>query len=92
MTMHTPRPWYCDPSDTKHDFPARQPVFGGGFLLAEVAGNGKGSSGANARLIAAAPELYDVLARLAAECLRPEGPTDMTVREALTILQKTEGR
>lgn len=57
MKTHTPGPWYCDPSDTKHDFPARQQVFGGGYLLAEVAGNGKGSSGANARLIAAAPDL-----------------------------------
>lgn len=55
---HTPGPWYCNSYDTRHDFPARQyVVFGGGHLLVEVAGNGSGASGANARLIAASPEL-----------------------------------
>lgn len=61
---HTPGPWYCDPSDTKRDFPARQMVFGGGHLIAEVAGNGNGDSGANARLIAAAPDLLAALVEL----------------------------
>lgn len=67
-SKHTPGPWYCEPSDTKHAFPARQQVFGDGHLLAEVAGNGKGGSGANARLIAAAPDLLAALMRLIDHC------------------------
>jgi hypothetical protein len=61
--MHTPGPWTCDKYDTKHGFPARQLVFGGGSLLAEVCGNGKGSSGDNANLITTAPELLAALKR-----------------------------
>ncbi len=43
-----------------------------------------------ARLVAQAPAMFDVLARLAAQSLRPQGPLDVTVREAFSILAKVE--
>lgn len=74
---HIPGPWYCDQSDTKHDFPTRREIFGGGYLIAEVTGNGNGTSGANARLIAASPQLLHACLAAVEFITRSErGPLD----------------
>jgi hypothetical protein len=59
---HVPGPWTCNQSETKKTHPALQYVRdAAGYVVAEVYGNGKGMSGDNARLVAAAPELLAAL-------------------------------
>jgi hypothetical protein len=94
---HTPGPWTYDGSNSvTADFE------GVGICILEaipefwcgdVARHPEGEEyQANAHLIATAPEMYDVLARLVAESLTSAGPLDVTVREAQAVLAKAEGR
>jgi hypothetical protein len=66
--MHTPGPWWTD-GEAK-TMPGREfpyiSVYGPLFEIAQVHGNGKGASGLDARLIAAAPDLLEAL-KLAVE-------------------------
>jgi hypothetical protein len=67
MTKHTEGPWRAETEFVNHDgrnFPYLS-IFGGdGFELARVNGNGKTNSVHNARLIAAAPELEEIVKKL----------------------------
>jgi hypothetical protein len=97
MTVHTQGPWAVDgrnnnrlivgaPGRRLRQIVAEVPLVVGG--LADPTPEAE----ANARLVAAAPELFTMLSKLVAESLRPEGPLDVTVREAMSVLAKAEGR
>ena len=67
---HTPGEWYHDQGldlgqpDTQHNGASAISIYAGGWQVGLVLGNGKGESGANARLIASAPELLEALQNL----------------------------
>ena len=93
--QHTPGPWELRPDDmgglSSLVFPAKQP-----HPVAGVTGyySGNGERLANARLIAAAPELLEALQRLSAQCerLRLPGETESDAeRTARAVIAKATG-
>jgi len=93
MTTHTPWPWRVgsDGVVLGPDFPRDIPI--GRVNLDKRDGK------ANARLLAAAPELLDVLRRVVAECgpdrgekLRADRVWTQLLAEAEAVVAKAEGR
>ena len=95
--QHTPGPWKIEVElGSRHDE----------FLIAKDAGDrgrgiaiaetrtGSGSERANARLIAAAPELLEALQRLSAQCTRlrlPGQPETDAEKTARAVIAKATG-
>lgn len=76
MSKHTPAPWRvvrANPSPTSGEWMIAGAVPG---FLAEVRDCGSGDVAANARLIAAAPDLLNALTVLADACERMDIPVD----------------
>lgn len=86
MSAHTPGPWSAD-----HDN-VRTPADGG--MVAKVAGDTDAQAYANARLIAAAPDLLAALRDLVSAEGLPEGYANraMLIDAARAALAKAEGR
>ena len=91
QAQHTPGPWrYCktngSPTHGEHVIAGAKPGY-----LAEVRDCGSGDVGANARLIAAAPELLDALVA-AVELIETISPIEGdTVRHARSAIAKAVG-
>lgn len=68
MSAHTPGPWTLSPYSSIVGIA----ISGGGFVIAGVRG-GREFSEANARLIAAAPDLLALAKQFASECSECEG-------------------
>ena len=93
--QHTPGPWELRPDDmgglSSLVFPAKQP-----HPVAGVTGyySGNWERLANARLIAAAPELLEALQRLSARCTRlrlPEQAETDAEKTARAVIAKATG-
>jgi hypothetical protein len=96
VDKHTPGPWEARPET---DY-AREQVWAKGRRLAEVYGETREASAANARLMAAAPELLKSLQDIIAEFWReyeypdraPEqSPTVKEIRKAEHVIRKANG-
>jgi hypothetical protein len=57
-TKHTPGPWGFTPTATLNDAPCRWEILGAGGVIAET---NDSTTDANARLISAAPDMFDAL-------------------------------
>ena len=95
QSSFTPGPWELRPDDmgglSSLVFPAKQP-----HPVAGVTGyySGNGERLANARLIAAAPELLEALQRLSAQCERlrlPGQPETDAEKTARAVIAKATG-
>lgn len=101
---HTPGPWKCVSSNSARTFnqisirPVRPVIKGRQLPLAKVLRDdlseyGGGDGNANALLIAAAPELLDVLLRMTeyADDGTPIHPTDNLMQEARAVVARAVG-
>lgn len=101
---HTPGPWKCVSSNSARTFnqisirPVRPVIKGMQLPLAKVLRGdlseyGGGDGHANALLIAAAPELLDVLLRMTeyADDGTPIHPTDNLMQEARAVVARAVG-
>ena len=79
---HTPGPWHVQVRKTGWDI--HEPIAEGGFRIAHV------NTEANARLIAAAPELLDALRGLVGD-IRNGGPRHAAMALAEATLAKAGG-
>jgi hypothetical protein len=89
--VHTPGPWKA----ITHAHKMAITVYGGGCYIADVdtSAPDPGENEANARLIAQAPAMHDILARLcrAQERISGDNPLDGLLDDARTILRTIEG-
>lgn len=92
-TKHTPGPWYCvDTSNHAHDY--RLLAANGVPLPLNVVANDHSEQRANARLIAAAPDLLAALRGMVClyEFMHARNPhTDSRPLQALAAIAKAEG-
>lgn len=92
QTQHTPGPWrYCktngSPTHGEHVIAGAKPGY-----LAEVRDCGSGDVGANARLIAAAPELLAALQAIVSSCgVRIDDPRVLHFDAAYAAIAKATG-
>ena len=93
--QHTPGPWVMDdaqPGDLfRHVLHGNGDSFG---YICRISTNGNANADADARLIAAAPELLEALQRLSAQCerLRLPGQTESDAeRTARAVIAKATG-
>lgn len=94
MIKHTPGPWRYDkrnpsPTTGEHMIAGGKPGY-----LAEVRDCGSGDIVANARLIAAAPDMYALLRDVVALLNNPDADqfdADKVERRILDVLNKVEG-
>ena len=93
-TKHTPGPWRIDgtyPTGFGGGELPYQAIDVGGCIDVHVAGNGKTYSGANARLIASAPELLEACEAIS-NCAKPGTLSFETARKmARAAIAKAEG-
>lgn len=89
---HTPGPWVMDdaqPGDLfRHVLHGNGDSFG---YICRISTNGNANADADARLIAAAPELLEALQRLSAQCDRlrlPGQPQSAAEKNALEAIAK----
>lgn len=95
MTQHSPGPWELNTQDTGMNDSGT--ILGAGtVIIPDIYGRSKGEADANARLIAAAPEMKDLLLHALHYI---ETPGDFTETERLELCQdiddliaKAEGR
>lgn len=74
MTAHTPGPWSVSPYSSIVGIA----ISGGGYVIAGVRGDREFSE-SNARLIAAAPDLYALAQRYASECAECAGTGEIRI-------------
>lgn len=87
---HTPGPWRYDrtngsPTTGQHMIAGAKPGY-----LAEVRDCGSGDVAANARLIAAAPDLLDALVSILAACAHTLSGTDAKQKASAAISKATD--
>ncbi len=68
MTEHTPGPWEIDPRAANHVIADKRSICSLGFHDTSLPDGGQAENSANARLIAAAPDLLAAL-EIARECI-----------------------
>lgn len=85
MGKHTPGPWFYQERSDAYTHIVRGD---GNRFITQLAQDTSGEAEANARLIAAAPELLDVVKRIAASRITDTGTApipDLTAEEAWTL-------
>lgn len=87
-TKHTPGPWVVDRT---HPELERNVVWSGDQIIASVVNDQHGNADANARLVAAAPELLEALRYMVANA-EAEGWSEMMLADATAAIAKAEGR
>jgi hypothetical protein len=91
-TLHTPAPWQLQTVSTCNDNPCRWEIIGSGGVIAETNDN---TSDANARLIAAAPDLLSALEFLLADYIAINGEkltgSSVPADKAREALRKAKG-
>ena len=95
MSKHTPGPWSAKDRDNQIAIPLKSiDCERIGFSVCFVNGHRENEAKANARLIAAAPELLEALQRLSAQCerMRMLGQSQSNAeRNAAAVLAKATG-
>lgn len=99
MSAPTPAPWWITRRKNKVGQRLQPSITAGVYQIAVMSCVSSSEGEANARLIAAAPELLDVLRRVVAECapdrgekLRADRVWNELLAEAEAVVAKAEGR